>query len=283
LGLTVLHTVAGSTTTGHLPSLRQDMAKTVPHYPKRQPTAYRAADMVKVSLDRHHRLTSNVDSPSKRYIQRTIVLYRHGIPATTALLAKSQKMSFGDIEVIAERTGFPLKELQKFSKTFARFANPTTRGVDAHAFAELFAKVEKLDPTDKLVLERLFAVANFRGAFYVTFDQCVEILRAMRFGDINAKADLFFNMADVQHEESLGLVDFATLLQTNPEDFHLLKERRKKTATKVIVAAFAHRDAFAQSQGRPVEAETITREEFLHAATGSKEVSKFCGRLGFLR
>ena len=70
---------------------------------------------------------------------------------------------------------------------FQKVANPTTKGVDVTGYAEFMQKFGGVDPTDEYILQRLFDVTNTRGAFYVTFEQCVEMLRILKKGDTVAK------------------------------------------------------------------------------------------------
>ena len=137
-------------------------------------------------------------------------------------------------------------------------------------------------------MERLFVVTNFRNAFYVSFEQCIETLRILQRGSVSAKADLLFSLADEMNTGNIGLSDIEMLLETSKHNFDIVKERRKNTGAKVMLAAFKYRDAYDQAQGRGphdvVDAEKlISREEFVNAAESCKEVGRFCERLGFLR
>ena len=104
--------------------------------------------MVKVSMDRHHRLTSCASSPSKRYINGTIVLYRHGIPLTLALEKSKEKIVVADFEQLSVKSGFQVKELQRLAKSFSKFVNPTTRGLilPCRIFSLLFVSRRRSPP-----------------------------------------------------------------------------------------------------------------------------------------
>ena len=78
-------------------------------------------------------------------------------------------------------------------------ANPTTKGVDVHDFGDFMQKFANVDPADEHIVQRLFDVTNTRGAFYLTFEQVIDLLRILKQGDTGTKADLFYSMADAEN------------------------------------------------------------------------------------
>merc|ERR1711871_1869711 len=187
-----------------------------------------------------------------------------------------KKVTSADLEPLAERSGFMSRELLRFIKPFQKLANPTTKGLDVNGFAEFMQKFGGVDPTDEYILQRLFDVTNTRGAFYVTFEQCVEMLRVLKKGDTVAKAELFFNMVDDNNNGWITLPEIEHLVQTRAADgghFNIVKERRKLTTCKIAGAVY-----------RAIEKSTdtrINREEFLSTVVLNSEVRRFFDRLGF--
>ena len=120
-----------SCSTGRLPSLRSQLEKPYHSTRKHVQQEYRAADMVRVSMDQHHRLTPAKSAPSRCCTRQSMVLYRHGIPVTVALEKAKEKVVIADLDQLSQRTGFLVKDLQKIAKAFSKYANPATRGLDS--------------------------------------------------------------------------------------------------------------------------------------------------------
>lgn len=260
--------------TGNLPSIKPRRRAMTPMHDDGAP--YRAADMVKVGIDRAHRLTPSKSSPSKRHISSIMVLYTHDSRFLKNPVAQ-KKMTSADLEPLAERSGFQARELLRFIKPFQKLANPTTKGLDLAGFAEFMHKFANLDPADDYLLERLFDVTNTRGAFYVVFEQCVETLRILKKGDTITKAELFFAMVDKNNNGWICTQEIENLVKTKPMgDGHLniLKERRKITTSKIAGTIFRLLDK--NQDGR------VSQEEFLNAVTLNGEVRRFFDRIGFM-
>jgi len=99
--------------TGNLPSIKPRRRAVTPMSDDGAP--YRAADMVKVGIDRAHRLTPSKSSPSKRHISSIMVLYTHDSRFLKNPIAQ-KKVTTADLESLAERSGFQSRELMKFMK-----------------------------------------------------------------------------------------------------------------------------------------------------------------------
>jgi len=263
--------------TGNLPSIKPRRRAVTPGAdvaPMRSP--YRAADMVKVGIDRAHRLTPSKSSPSKRHISSIMVLYTHDSRFLKNPVAQ-KKVTTADLEPLAERSGFQPRELLRFIKPFQKLSNPTTKGLDAGAFTEFMQKFINIDPADEFLCQRLFDVTNTRGAFYVVFEQCVDTLRIFKKGDTMAKGELFFSMVDLNNNGFINMQEMENLVQTKPPgDGHmdLMKEKRKIHMTKVGASIFRLLDKNLDSR--------VSKEEFLNAISVSAEVRRFFGRTGFL-
>lgn len=260
--------------TGNLPSIKPRRRAVTPMSDDGAP--YRAADMVKVGIDRAHRLTPSKSSPSKRHISSIMVLYTHDSRFLKNPIAQ-KKVTTADLESLAERSGFQSRELMKFMKPFQKLSNPTTKGLDASAFIDFMQKFISIDSADEFLCQRLFDVTNTRGAFYVVFEQCVDTLRVFKKGDTVAKAELFFNMVDLNNNGFICMSEIDNLVQTKPPgDGHmdLMKEKRKIHMSKIATAIFRLLDK--NQDGR------ISREEFLNAISVSTEVRRFFDRAGFL-
>lgn len=261
--------------TGTLPSLKPRRRAVTPMPYDGAP--FRAADMVKVGIDRAHRLTPSKSSPSKRNISSIMVLYTHDSRFLKTDSQAVKKVTAADLEPLAQRSGFVSRELLQMYKVFQKHANPTTKGVDVPAFAEFMHRFGGADPHDEFIMQRLFEYTNTRGAFYVTFEQCVETLRVIKKGDASAKAELYFKLIDTSGNGWISMDDIMVGAETRPMgDGHLniMKERRKITTMKVAGAAFKQADKNPDQR--------ITLEDLLGAVRSNNEVRRFFERLGFL-
>lgn len=149
--------------------------------------------------------------------------------------------------------------------------------MDAPAFGDFVQKFAGVDSQDEFIVQRLFDMTNTRGAFYVTFEQCVETLRVIKKGDPTAKAELFFHLVDSTSSGFITMDDILELAQTRPMgDGHLniVKERRKITTMKIAGVIFKQIDK--SPDGR------INLDELLGAVRSSSEVRRFFDRMGFI-
>jgi len=183
-----------------------------------------------------------------------------------------------DLEPLAARTGFQTRELMRFLKAFQKLVNPATKGLDQGCFSEFMNKIVQLDQTDDIMCKRLFEVQNTRGAYYLVFEQIVELLQILKKGDTTAKAELFYRIVDVQATGWLGIADLEEMFdpgeRASGAQLNIIKERRKITLNKIMSSIYTVLDKKKDAR--------IGREEFLNAVCLHPDVTRFFDRMGFL-
>lgn len=263
--------VFNNATTGNLPSLRPKRLNRTVLKPR---TPYRVADMVKVGIDRAHRLTPSRSSPSKRHISSIMVLFTHDSrflegPATT------KKVTADELEPLVARTGFALNELLRFSKVFQKLlTGPLTRGIDVQGFGEFMAKFGPLDPHDDQLNRRLFEVQNTRGGYHLEFERVVELLQLLKKADTITKAKLFYTLVDVSSSDRLSLSEIDSFFGGPDKQEDIVKERRKLSVNKVMDTIYEVLEKSRDTR--------ISKEEFLSAIMLHADVVRFFDRIGYL-
>jgi len=264
--------VFNSANTGNLPSLKPKRHNLTLLKPR---TPYRVADMVKVGIDRAHRLTPSRSSPSKRHISSIMVLYTHDSRFLEGPTA-TKKVTADELEPLVGRTGFALNELLRFSKLFQKLlSSPLTRGVDLQGFGEFMAKFGHLDSHDDQLNKRLFDVQNTRGGYHLEFERCVELLHLLKKADTVTKAKLFYTLVDEGAGDRLSLNDIDCFFggPVIVKD-DIVKERRRLSVNKVMDTVFQVLEKSKDTR--------ISKEEFLSAIMLHADLVRFFDRIGYL-
>lgn len=233
--------------------------------------------MVKVGIDRAHRLTPSLSSPSKRHISSIMVLYTHD-SRFLQNPTSSKKVTPADLEPLASRTGFHVRELMKFLKNFQKLVNPKSKGVDQQGFTDFMAKTVNIDPTDEKLCQRLFEVQNSRGAAYLVFDQVVELVHMLKKGTMMTIAELFYRIIDTKGNGWVALSEIEEIFEP-PErregaQLDIVKERRKITMIRIMASIYEILDKKKDAR--------ISQEEFINAVCLHPDVAKYFDRIGFL-
>lgn len=233
--------------------------------------------MVKVGIDRAHRLTPSRSAPSKRHISSIMVLYTHDSRFLQAASA-AKKVTVADLEPLAERSGFSQRELMKFLKPFQKLLNPATKGVDLLGFSEYLSKTLQLDPSDDKLCKRLFDVQNTRNGYYLLFEQVLELLEVLKKGDTADLANLFWSVVDHTGTGWVAMSEVVALFE--PPDrgpsgqLDIVKERRKMTIQTIMNTIYTVLEKKKDAR--------ISQEEFMNAVALHPDVTRFFDRIGFL-
>lgn len=237
-------------------------------------TPYRVANMVKVGIDRSHRLTPSAASPSKRHISSIMVLYTHDSRFLDSPSA-TKKVTADALEPLVGRTGFAVNELLKFSKVFQKLLpGALARGVDQQGFSNFIAKFGPFDPCDEKLNRRLFEVQNRRGGFHLEFERVVEMLQLFKKSDTVTKAKLFYTLVDEAASDRLSLSEIDTFFGGPDRQDDIVKEQRRLSVSKIM-------DTIYEVLGKARDTR-ISKEEFLSAILQHGDVVRFFDRIGYL-